>query len=70
MNSDAWKLVLTGLSLTCVTSATLFFLVSVNPKDESYGTAPLIYAGLSIVGAIAFNRAAAFLPADGERPTA
>ena len=45
MKWDAWSLVFTGLSLTCVTSAVLFLLVAMNPKDASYGTTPLIYAG-------------------------
>lgn len=61
MNSDAWGLVLTGLSLTCVTATTLFVLVAINPKDEAYGSAPLVYAALSAVGAILFNRIAAWL---------
>lgn len=64
MKTDAWSLVFTGLSLTCVTSATLFLLVAVNPKDASYGTAPLVYAGLSIVVAIAFNRTAVWASRD------
>jgi hypothetical protein len=60
MKWDAWSLVFTGLSLTCVTSSTLFVLVAVNPKDATYGTTPLIYAGGSAVLAFAFNRASAW----------
>ena len=54
------SLVFTGLSLTCVTSAVLFLLVAMNPKDASYGTTPLIYAGGSVALAVAFNRASAW----------
>ena len=60
MKWDAWSLVFTGLSLTCVTSAVLFVLVAINPKDATYGTTPLIYAGGSIALAVAFNRASAW----------
>lgn len=60
MKWDAWSLVFTGLSLTCVTSSALFVLVAVNPKDATYGTAPLIYAGGSAVLAFALNRASAW----------
>lgn len=60
MKWDAWSLVFTGLSLTCVTSATLFVLVAINPKDATYGSTPLIYAGGSAALAVAFNRAAAW----------
>lgn len=60
MKSDAWSLVFTGLSLTCVTSAALFVLVAINPKDAAYGYTPLIYAGVSAIFAIALNRAAAW----------
>lgn len=58
MRSDAWSLVFTGLSLTCVTSAALFVLVAMNPKDAAYGDTPLVYAGASAALAIALNRAA------------
>jgi hypothetical protein len=60
MKWDAWSLVFTGLSLTCITSATLFVLVAINPKDATYGSTPLIYAGGSAALAVAFNRAAAW----------
>lgn len=60
MKSDAWSLVFTGLSLTCVTSAALFVLVAVNPKEAAYGYTPLVYAGASAALAIALNRAAAW----------
>ncbi|MEM8866537.1 MAG: hypothetical protein AAGF31_13415 [Planctomycetota bacterium] len=60
MKSEAWSLVFTGLSLTCITSAALFVLVAINPKDSAYGATPLIYAGVSAVVAVAFNRAAAW----------
>jgi hypothetical protein len=61
MKSDAWSVVFTGLSLTCVTSTVLFLLVVINPKDASYGSAPLVYAGISAGLAVAFNRAAAWM---------
>lgn len=64
MKWDAWSLVFTGLSLTCVTSAVLFLLVAMNPKDASYGTTPLIYAGGSVALAVAFNRASAWASRD------
>jgi hypothetical protein len=60
MKWDAWSLVFTGLSLTCITSTTLFVLVAINPKDATYGSTPLIYAGGSAALAVAFNRAAAW----------
>ena len=60
MKWDAWSLVFTGLSLTCVTSSALFVLVALNPKDATYGTTPLIYAGGSAVLAFALNRASAW----------
>jgi hypothetical protein len=56
--SEAWSLVFTGLSLTCVTAAALFVLVASNPKDAVYGGMPLVYAAGSAVLAVAFNRAA------------
>jgi hypothetical protein len=62
MKTEAWQVVFTGLSLTCITSTALFVLVAVNPKDaETYGTTPLVYAGGSVLLAFAFNRAAAWL---------
>ena len=60
MKSDAWRLVFTGLSLTCVTGAALFVLVAVKPKDAAYGGTPWVYAAGSAVLAVAFNRAAAW----------
>lgn len=59
MKSEAWSIALTGLSLTCVTASALFVLVAVNPKDEVYGAAPLLYAGVAAVGAFVLNRLAA-----------
>ena len=66
MKWDAWSLVFTGLSLTCVTSTTLFVLVAINPKDATHGSTPLIYAGGSAVLAVAFNRAAAWAARRGQ----
>ena len=63
MKTEAWRVVLTGLSLTCITATALFLMVAVNPKDAAaYGSAPLVYAVGSAVLAIAFNRASAWLP--------
>ena len=63
MKTEAWRVVLTGLSLTCVTATALFLMVAVNPKDAAtYGSSPLIYAAGSAVLAITFNRASAWLP--------
>lgn len=61
MKTDAWSVVLTGLSLTCITSVALFLLVAVNPKEATYGTAPLIYAATAAVLALVFNRASAWV---------
>lgn len=61
MKSEAWNLVFTGLSLTGITAAGLFLLVAVNPKDAAYGGTPLVYAGGSVLLAIGFNRAAAWV---------
>jgi acetylornithine/succinyldiaminopimelate/putrescine aminotransferase len=63
MKTEAWRVVLTGLSLTCVTATALFLMVAANPKDAStYGSSPLVYAAGSAVLAIAFNRASSWLP--------
>jgi hypothetical protein len=63
MKTEAWRVVLTGLSLTCITGTALFLMVAVNPKDAAtYGSSPLVYAAGSAVLAIAFNRASAWLP--------
>jgi len=62
MKAESWRVVLTGLSLTCVTATVLFVLVAVNPKDATtYGSAPMIYAGVSAALAIVFNRTSAWL---------
>ncbi|MFM1903841.1 MAG: hypothetical protein RLZZ440_1741 [Planctomycetota bacterium] len=61
MKSDAWRLALTGLSLTSVMAAALFVMVALNPKDASYGSTPLVYAALSAALAVVFNRAAAWV---------
>ena len=62
MKIEAWRVVFTGLSLTCVTATALFLMVAVNPKEAAtYGSSPLVYAGGSVVLAIAFNRASAWL---------
>ncbi|NBV44988.1 MAG: hypothetical protein EBR86_04950 [Planctomycetia bacterium] len=67
MKTGAWRVVLTGLSLTCVTATALFLLVAVNPKDAvTYGSAPLVYAAGSAALAIAFNRASVWLPRRAE----
>lgn len=60
MKGDAWSIVFTGLSLTCVTSTALFVLVAVNPKEATYGSTPLFYAAGAACLAIVFNRAAAW----------
>ena len=60
MKWEAWSVVFTGLSLTCVTAVVLFLLVAVNPKDAAYGSTPLYYAGGSALVALAFNRASAW----------
>lgn len=61
MKSEAWSVVFTGLSLTCITAAALFVLVAVNPKDAAYGTTPLVYAAGSAVLSVILNRAAAWV---------
>jgi len=67
MKWDAWSVVFTGLSLTCVTSVVLFLLVAINPKDAAYGATPLFYAGGSAILALAFNRASAWAARRAER---
>ena len=61
MTADAWSLVLTGLSLTSVTATALFVMVALNPKDATYGSTPLVYAAVSALLAVAFNRAAVWV---------
>lgn len=60
MTADAWSLALTGLSLTSVTATALFLMVAFNPKEATYGSPALVYAAISAVLAVAFNRAAAW----------
>ncbi|MEM6328864.1 MAG: hypothetical protein AAF790_01310 [Planctomycetota bacterium] len=60
MKSDAWSIVFTGLSLTCITGCALFLLVAANPKDDAYGNTPYIYAGVAAAAAFVFNRASAW----------
>ena len=55
MTWDAWSVVFTGLSLTCVTAVVLFFMVAYNPKDAAYGS-----SRLRRPAALAFNRASAW----------
>jgi hypothetical protein len=62
MKTEAWRVVFTGLSVTCIAATALFLLVAVNPKDAAtYGSSPLVYAAGSVALAIAFNRASAWL---------
>ncbi len=68
MKWEAWSVVFTGLSLTCVTAVVLFLLVAVNPKDAAYGSRPLYYAAGSALLAVAFNRASAWAARRAERP--
>ncbi len=68
MKWEAWSVVFTGLSLTCVTAVVLFLLVAINPKDAAYGSAPLSYAAGSAIVAVAFNRASAWAARRAERP--
>ncbi|MEM6688237.1 MAG: hypothetical protein AAF664_02340 [Planctomycetota bacterium] len=56
--AQARSAVCLGLSLTAIMGAVLFFLVYVNPKDESYGFTPLIYSGCCILFAAVMNRLA------------
>jgi hypothetical protein len=60
MKTDAWSLVFTGLSLTCITATALFVMVAINPKEATYGSAPLVYAGGAAALAVIFNRASAW----------
>jgi phage portal protein BeeE len=68
MKWEAWSVVFTGLSLTCVMAVVLFLLVAVNPKDAAYGTMPLYYAAGSAIVALAFNRASAWAARRAGRP--
>ena len=67
MKWDAWSVVFTGLSLTCVTAVVLFLLVAINPKDASYGSMPLSYAAGSAIVALAFKRASVWAARRAER---
>lgn len=67
MKWEAWCVVFTGLSLTCVTAVVLFLLVVINPKDAAYGSTPLVYAAGSAIVALAFNRASAWAARKAER---
>ena len=67
MKWDAWSVVFTGLSLTCVTAVVLFLLVAINPKDTAYGSLPLAYAAGSAIVALAFNRASVWAARQAER---
>ena len=69
MKWDAWSVVFTGLSLTCVTAVVLFLLVAINPKDAAaYGSLPRFYAAGSAIVALAFNRASVWAARRAERP--
>lgn len=68
MKWEAWSVVFTGLSLTCVTAVVLFLLVAINPKDAAYGSTPLYYAAGSAIVALAFNRASAWAARRAEHP--
>jgi phytoene synthase len=48
-----------GLSLTLIMATALFSMVFFNPKSSEYSYLPLIYAGISLVGGVLFNRLAA-----------
>jgi len=62
MKTEAWRVVCTGLSVTCISATALFLMVATNPKDgATYGSAPMVYAGGSAALAIVFNRASAWL---------
>jgi phytoene synthase len=57
--TQAKQVAFLGLSLTAIMATVLFFLVYINPKEEDYSYLPLIYAGLSAVAAVLFNRLSA-----------
>lgn len=54
--TQAKQTVYLGLSLTLIMATALFAMVFVNPKSSEYSFIPLIYAGISLVGSIVFNR--------------
>ncbi len=56
---QAKQVVYLGLSLTLIMATALFVMVFVNPKSAEYSFLPLVYAGLSLVGSIVFNRLSA-----------
>jgi phytoene synthase len=55
----AWQVVYLGLSLTLIMAAALFVMVYMNPKSTDYSYLPLVYAGLSLLGGVVFNRMSA-----------
>ena len=56
---QAKQVVYLGLSLTLIMATALFVMVFVNPKSAEYSFLPLVYAGLSLIGSIVFNRLSA-----------
>jgi phytoene synthase len=53
--NDAKYIAYLGLSLTSFMASTLFLLMMFNPKDASYATLPLLYAGICFVVGIGTN---------------
>lgn len=64
--NQAKQVAFLGLSLTAIMATALFFLVYINPKEEGYSYLPLVYAGVSAIAAVFFNR----LSARYDRPSA
>ena len=49
MSHESRYLLFTGISLTLVMATTLFALMGINPKADSYAAMPWIYSGVCAV---------------------
>ena len=54
--AQARSAVCLGLSLTAIMASVLFLLVYINPKEDSYGSLPLVYSGVSIIAAVILHQ--------------
>jgi len=68
--AQARSAVCLGLSLTAIMASVLFLLVYVNPKEDSYGSLPLIYSGVSIIAAAVLHQFSVRFDRKGAMPTA
>lgn len=67
--AQARSAVCLGLSLTAIMASVLFLLVYINPKEDNYGSLPLVYSGASIIGSIVLYRFAVRFESKGSAQT-